>query len=111
MLAETSERQAHAVECLEIADRAEETQHRVIAVRQVKIAHVCFEEAPGGMFGLGCPEQPRVEVEAVNGVAARGQQARMLAGAAGHVEHGSAAGIDAAQERVHARRFCAVVLE
>src|SRR4249920_3126902 len=90
MVAETGQRARHPLQRAQIGDRAEQTQQRVVAIRQLKVAHVRHDEPPGGILRRRDPHERRLEVETVYGESLIGEEPRVLAGAATDVEHRSA---------------------
>src|SRR4029077_16691380 len=98
-------------ESSEVADGAEEAQHRVVLTREVEVAHIGFEKGSGWMFFLCRAPGSRIAIPAAHDEAVTGEEPRMLGGAAGHVKDGLAPGIEPAQQRGDLRRFARVVLE
>src|SRR5215203_568863 len=111
MVAETGQRARHPLQRAQIADRAEQTQQRVVAIRQLKVAHVRHDETPGGILRRHDPHERRLDVETVYGESLIGEKPRVLAGAAANIEHRAPIRIETTQQAADLRDLGRVVLE
>src|SRR6185436_17158318 len=80
-------------------------------MREVKIAHVAFEEASGRMFPFRNTDKGRVEIDAIDDEALGGQKSCVLGGATCHVQDAPALRVEPAQQSAYSRSFAAIVLE
>jgi hypothetical protein len=78
---------AHSIEGLEIADRTEKAQHCIVPIREVKIAHIGYEEPPCRMFLLRNADESGIEIYAIHGEALGSEKPGVLAGATCHVKN------------------------
>src|SRR5438132_12361544 len=66
MVPKAAQRLCHSVQCLHISDGTKETEDDVVASGKMKIAHVGFEELPGGVLRSRNSEEVWIEVETVD---------------------------------------------
>ena len=111
MIAETGQRARHPLQRAQIRDRAEQTQQRVVTIRQLEVAHIRYDETPGGILRRRDPYERRLDVETVYGESLIGEEPRVLAGAAANIEHRAAIRIEPTQQAADLRDLRRVVLE
>ena len=84
---------------------------RVVASRQLEVAHVGDHEAAGRVLPRGNPHERRLDVDTIDGESPIGEQPRVLARAAANVEHRAAIRIETTQQGADGIDLRRVVLE
>ena len=95
MVPKAAQRLCHSVQCLHISDGTKETEDDVVASGKMKIAHVGFEELPGGVLRSRNSEELWIEVETVDReTMSLSQEASVFARPARDVQYSPVDGID-----------------
>jgi hypothetical protein len=107
VLTKTGQRETDSIERLEISDRTEQAEDRIVPLREMEIAHVALDEPAGRVFPARNADKGRIEIHAVHREAFGRKQPGVLARPAGHVEDGPTPRVGLAQQAGDLRRFAA----